>query len=500
MIGHWNLTEVRRFTSAWEGEASLRLRADDTMALASYYAHGRIYEGPQDRMYDDAVDQYMSRTARGEQPLLMAGSNEEAAALARLVRERRVERGEITGAREVTLKDGNAAGAGDLIRARLNARIDAGGQQLTNRDTLRITEFIGDGSARFAVAQRQTGPGQWSAPFDISAAYLEESAELAYAGNVYVAQGATIGTGLLVAAEGMGRRSFYVGMTRGRDKNIVFTVTGAADPAGMSRTQREAYAREANERAARLLRLGEREAAAAISVIPPEPAGMRDRAPWEAVLTGIMQRDDRDTTATEQMRAAQAFVTNTRHLLTLSEALWWKDVVPQIDEAVRQRISPSEYRRYLADPERPALLQALRAHEIGGRSIAESLDAVTDRDLTGARSIAAVLHGRLGKGPAPATGETKTWAERGPQQAPEAISEAQVMLDQRQAELGGRSRGRWTRGACRRGSRVRCVPTGSTGPASWRLTGRRPESPTRSRRSARYPSHRPRSGRLSSPR
>ena len=40
-------------------------------------------------------------------------------------------------------RDGNDAGTGDLVRARLNVKIDAGGQALTNRDTLRI-----DGLAR----------------------------------------------------------------------------------------------------------------------------------------------------------------------------------------------------------------------------------------------------------------------------------------------------------------------------------------------------------------
>jgi hypothetical protein len=88
------------------------------------------------------------------------------------------------------------------------------------------------------------------------------------------------------------------------------------------------------------------------------------------------------------------------------------------------------------DPERPALLQALRAHEIGGRRIEDSLDAITGRTFEGARSIAAVLHGRLEKEPAPARGQTQTWAERTPPAAPEPAREAAAMLDTRQAELG----------------------------------------------------------------
>ena len=53
--GHWELTEVRRFRHAWERDASLRLRRGEVEVLAEYDARGRIYHGPQDRVYDDAV-------------------------------------------------------------------------------------------------------------------------------------------------------------------------------------------------------------------------------------------------------------------------------------------------------------------------------------------------------------------------------------------------------------------------------------------------------------
>ena len=175
----------------------------------------------------------------------------------------------------------------------------------------------------------------------------------------------------------------------------------------------------------------------AVSVIPPEPEGMRERAPWEAVLAGIMHRDDPAAAALEEMKAAQDFAMNTRHLLTLSEAFWWKEVAPQIDEAVRQRIGPREYERYLSDPERPGVPAGSSGRT---RSAAARIEDCARRDhrrpLEGARSIAAVLHGRLGKEPPPQRGKTGTWAERAPQSAPEHVAETQRMLDQRQADLG----------------------------------------------------------------
>ncbi len=225
-------------------------------------------------------------------------------------------------------------------------------------------------------------------------------------------------------------------MTRGREENTAHVVTGPPDPAGMTRAEREAFARQAIERAGDLLRQGDRAAALAVPRTPPEPDGMRDRAPWEAVLAGAMAKDNPELTALEQVKAAQDGASNSRHLLTLAEAFWWKFTVPRIDQAVRERIGERAFARYLNDPERPALLQALRAHEIGGRRIEDSLDAITGRTLDGARSIAAVLHGRLDKEPAPARGQTRTWAERAPRDAPDQTLEAARMLDARQAELG----------------------------------------------------------------
>jgi hypothetical protein len=103
---------------------------------------------------------------------------------------------------------------------------------------------------------------------------------------------------------------------------------------------------------------------------------------------------------------------------------------------VRQRIRWDDYQRYLKDPERPAFLQELRSHEIGGRPIADVLDSITETPFDGLRSVAAGLHGRLGKEPAPARGDTTTWAERTGQATP-VIREADAGLDRRQAELGG---------------------------------------------------------------
>jgi AAA domain len=135
----YHLPEVRRFTEGWERKASLQLRTAELTAWDRYWTYGRVYDGPADRVHDRAVDLWLTDTAQGKTSLLLAATNEEAAQLAGLARQRRIERGQIPGGRDITLSDGNPASRGDLIRARLNTDIDAGGLPLANCDVIRIT-------------------------------------------------------------------------------------------------------------------------------------------------------------------------------------------------------------------------------------------------------------------------------------------------------------------------------------------------------------------------
>ena len=97
-------------------------------------------------MYDDAVDAWVTDFAEGKATLLLAASNEEAATLARLARERLAERGLLVRADEITLSDSNAAGTGDLVQGPADTKIDAGGQTLSNRDTIKIEGVRGGGA------------------------------------------------------------------------------------------------------------------------------------------------------------------------------------------------------------------------------------------------------------------------------------------------------------------------------------------------------------------
>ena len=121
------LHEVRRFDAAWERHASIRLRDSDPAAIAAYGRHGRIRGADYETAYDRAASLWLADHLRGKDILLLAGSNAEAADLARRVQAKLTQLGTIRSPQAV-LSDGNHVGIGDLIRARLNTEIDAGGR------------------------------------------------------------------------------------------------------------------------------------------------------------------------------------------------------------------------------------------------------------------------------------------------------------------------------------------------------------------------------------
>ena len=348
--GSWKLTEVRRFNHAWERDASLKLRKGDVAALAEYAARGRIYHGPQDRVFDEAVTLWLNGHLDGREALLMATSNGTAARLAALVRERLIELRQVSPDAEVTLADGNQAGRGDLIRARLNTRIDADGQTLANRDVVRLESTQDSAFGRLAVVRRKTGPDEWSRAFFVPLAYLESDAELAYAGNVHVAQGATVDRAHLVVDAGANRSLVYTGATRGRDKNTIHVVTGAPDPAQPGRAERGAYADAAIRKAHEMRQAGDVEGARAVSLRMPDQPSDRQMAPWEAVLAQALQQDEPERTALEEIAAAQDYATHTGHLLALSEAFWRLERGPA-DRPDGERADPR--RRVRAVPDGP---------------------------------------------------------------------------------------------------------------------------------------------------
>jgi hypothetical protein len=391
-LGAAELSEVMRFTQEWERDASARLRAGDFSAVASYDRRGRIRGGDRETAYNRAAGAWLADHLHGKDTLLLAGSNEEAAELARRVQAQLVKMGTVVHPR-APLADGNRAGTGDLIRARLNTSIDAAGVRLVNRDVLRIEGWQGQDAE---VARRLPGGG-WSGRFLIPRDYLAADAELHYAGNIHVAQGRTVDTAHVLVTDTLSRQSFYVGMSRGRESNITHVVTGETAPEG-----KEPY----------------------------------QQATPEAVIHQVMERDATELSATEQIRASQEWASGTGHVLNLWAAAIRQTFTPAVDRQFRQVLSEPDYAQYLREHQRPALLDALRGRMLAGQDIRAAIQEITRAPLDGARSVTAVLHHRLGELPKPDA--SLSWAARTPEGAGEIAQGTAEALDARAAALGDR--------------------------------------------------------------
>ena len=386
------LHEVRRFEASWERKASVRLRDGDLAAVAAYDRHGRIRGADAEAAYDRATSMWLADHLRGKDVLLLAGSNAEAAELSRRVQARLIQLGTV-GPPQAALSDGNQAGVGDLVRARLNAKIDAGGRRLANRDTLKITALRGPD----AQVRRQRADGTWTEKFRVPRSYLAGNAELGYGGNVHVAQGRTVDTAHLLVTDSLSRQALYVGMTRGRESNTAHVVTGKTAPSGKKPYQQAAP---------------------------------------ESVLASVLQRDAGDLSATGQIRQAQEQAGGTGHLLHLWSAATRQALYPDIDERIKARLTQTEGWRYDREHSRQVLQHKLRDAQLAGHDVGEIIDRITAAPMDGARSISSVLHDRLHRLQLPGHGHSVTWAQRTPQNALALAHELAAGLDHRRRELG----------------------------------------------------------------
>ena len=389
------LEEIRRFRQPWQAEASQRLRKGEIAAIAAYDRRGRTRGADHETVFDQAAKAWLADYLRGRDALLLAGSSEEAADLSRRVQSQLAQLGRV-GPGVLDLSDGNLAGLGDLIRARHNDDINAGGRPLRNRDRLLVMSVSQDG--RDVVARRQIRPGEWTGAFRVPAAYLRDHGELDYAGNVHVSQGRTVDAGHLLVTQTLSRRSFYVGMTRGREENTAWVETGGTAPAG-----KKPY----------------------------------EQATVESVIKGVMEREAGEESATQQMRAGQEWAGGTGHLLHLWSVSVRETLYPAIDRQVTARLTPDQARRYQGEHARQAFHARLREAQLAGHDVGELVDRVTADSLDGARSVSSVLHSRLA-GLGLDAQHDATWAQRTPAGVPDLARELADGLDERVRELGVR--------------------------------------------------------------
>jgi hypothetical protein len=209
------LTEIHRFSHAWERPASLALRDGTPGALAAYRLAGRLHPCEDgDTALDGVFAHWAAARAQGQDALMLARTRLDVDALNLRARAAALAAGEVAG--PVTVAGEREWQAGDLLRARRNdRRLTVGDGHVRNGDRYRV---LGPGPDGALLVEDLSGRGRAILP----AAYLAEHAGYGWASTIDGAQGATADVGIVLARPGLDREHLYVAMTRGRHANHAY--------------------------------------------------------------------------------------------------------------------------------------------------------------------------------------------------------------------------------------------------------------------------------------
>lgn len=167
-------------------------------------------------------------------------TNETAAVINEVVRERLVAAGQVDDTRSVHGSDGLRIGEGDRVMTRENdPRIG-----VANREVWRVTQVDGDGSVALVAAGRPSAGGT-ARTATLPTEYVREHLHLSYAATVHGVQGETADVSEALATAASDAPSVYVALTRGRFERTLHMV-------GEAESAREQYVDVANRNRADL--------------------------------------------------------------------------------------------------------------------------------------------------------------------------------------------------------------------------------------------------------
>jgi conjugative relaxase-like TrwC/TraI family protein len=352
------LTDVRRFSAAWEKAASVELRVGRGDAIDAYVEHGRVEGGDREEMVEALYGAWRQDVRAGKTSLMIAGDLATVTELNARARADRIAAGDVDPSREARIAEDGRAGVGDRIVTRSNNRllITGPGRWVKNGDSWTVEALNDDGSME---VRRAGGAGRVVLPAD----YVREHVELAYASTAHRAQGKTVDTAHAFVSPTTSREVLYVMLTRGRDGNRVYVDT-AYDP--------------------------DRDTAhdAAPAAALAEPADVL-RAVAGSVGADLSAHQAIDS----ELDAAESWVTLAAQYQTIAR----EAQAERYDAIVQDSgLTAGELAEVRESPAYGPLLSAMREADARGLDIAAALPAlVQGRTLAGAEDVGSVLHGRV---------------------------------------------------------------------------------------------------------
>ncbi|MHB8335736.1 MAG: MobF family relaxase [Acidimicrobiales bacterium] len=346
------LADVRRFSAAWEKEASLGIRNGTTSALGAYATHERIADGTRDDMLDALYDAWRADGERGLHSLMLAGDITTVNELNARARAEQVASGAVVD-EGVDVAGAMTAGVNDLVVTRENNRrlkTDTG--WVKNGDVWTVSAIHDDGSL---TVTRIDGHGSVVLP----ARYVTEHVELAYATTVHRAQGRTVDSAHAFVSPTTTREVLYVALTRGSESNHLYVDTH----------------------------------------YDPDPDtghdGLTEVPSALEVLAGVLRHEGAEVSATDMIRQSQtqsiaALVAEYDTIVSMAEGPRWDEVLSQ------SGLSETELSQVKASPAYAALLAQLRDAESRGFDVDTELPLlVMGRSFDDAEDVASVLHHRI---------------------------------------------------------------------------------------------------------
>lgn len=246
----FDMAQVHRFTDRAYADLTVRMRDGDNPGAVfdQLTALGlvRLHASNED------VREHIARPSR-EGEAVTVTSNDEARTVNARIREERVARGEVDDTRTATGSDGLPIGAGDVIQTRKNnASIG-----VANRQNWIVQRIEQDGALRVCEA----GSGRKrQRTVRLPAEYVAEHAHLSYATTAYGVQGATVTGSHTILTDATSAAGVYVGMTRGREQNLLHVVAESQERAreqfvaAMERDRADRGLTDATKRAADAVR------------------------------------------------------------------------------------------------------------------------------------------------------------------------------------------------------------------------------------------------------
>ncbi len=210
----FDMAEVHRFTDPAYAEVTVQMRdgrnPDEVFDQLASLGLVRIHASS-----DDAREHIAQHRQDGE--AVTVTSNDEARTINAGIRDERVARGEVDDQRTVSGSDDLPIGAGDLIQTRKNNTALG----VANRQQWIVQHVEQDGSLN--VREAQDGRKR-KRTVRLPAKYVTEHAHLSYAATAYGVQGATVDGSHTILTNATSAASVYVGMTRGRESNMLHIV------------------------------------------------------------------------------------------------------------------------------------------------------------------------------------------------------------------------------------------------------------------------------------